>query len=630
MAALIPKRKSRSRKAEPIGLCWVVFLLSLPSSTWSIETTLNDDRAVANEWYTRYEEYPPYCSTPEEVSRRRIPDLQVDKRTGETRLQHVTAVFRHGARTPWSPSINCWEGYATNPETAVWDCDLTTYISPPTPKRVSKEGDTDAGSDEAMFLFEKQYDALLSPQINLSNYFQGTCQMGQLILRGYEQTTANGKFLREAYIFDKSKFNHNERMRLLNIDSHREGNVWDEVYYRVDDEQRTLMSGQLVLRGALGPEMDAYFKAHHVYPVIPLHTADYSRDIVGPNERVCPRLTEIRQENYKSSTFQAYNRSTESDLLRSFQSNVLKLPTDTEMDAIDCLMTTMCTDRPLPDAVNDYGMNRRLQDENSTTIDYGSNLFQRLYERQVQKTTINYKLDDSRYSKLAMGPLWHEIMENINPILQGDDPRFKLAMFSGHDTTLMPLLAALDPKLWDDKDWPSYASMIVLEIHEVNIDGFADKSIFRTDYAFRLLYNGRVLTTLVDGCPSDLDLCDLEILVNRVRTFATLERDCARQHEEATEWRGAVGRTKDLLSTTEGVVYFVILVGTGAAAGAVATFFYLTGTLPHWKAKHRGVPHVDADDGIALTGGERFRSSNGLGGQNGYSDDTMDMNGTLT
>ena len=41
-----------------------------------------------------------------------------------------------------------------------------------------------------MFLFEKRYDALHDPPV-LANAFNGTCQSGQLLLRGYEQELAD-------------------------------------------------------------------------------------------------------------------------------------------------------------------------------------------------------------------------------------------------------------------------------------------------------------------------------------------------------------------------------------------------------------------------------------------------------
>jgi hypothetical protein len=143
---------------------------SYASSTWSPKDAFN----IA---YTRYPAYPPYCSIPEEMAKRDIPPVGDDVRLGESRLVHVTAVFRHGARTPYKGDLNCWDGYLESEETGVWNCDLKTITSPPTPKVVSEdEGKGNQGGD-AMFLFEKRYDALQDSKDNLSNSLNGTCQV---------------------------------------------------------------------------------------------------------------------------------------------------------------------------------------------------------------------------------------------------------------------------------------------------------------------------------------------------------------------------------------------------------------------------------------------------------------------
>jgi ubiquitin-like domain-containing CTD phosphatase 1 len=65
-----------------------------------------------------------------------------------------------------------------------------------------------------------------------------------------------------------------------------------------------------------------------------------------------------------------------------------------------------------------------------------------------------------------MGPLWYEIMSNILPIVNPSTTVYnnnnnnnnnplppKFALFSGHDTTLMPLLASLGDKVWAGLEW---------------------------------------------------------------------------------------------------------------------------------------------------------------------------------
>eukprot|EP00339_Tiarina_fusa_P007802 CAMPEP_0117057176 /NCGR_PEP_ID=MMETSP0472-20121206/39683_1 /TAXON_ID=693140 ORGANISM="Tiarina fusus, Strain LIS" /NCGR_SAMPLE_ID=MMETSP0472 /ASSEMBLY_ACC=CAM_ASM_000603 /LENGTH=86 /DNA_ID=CAMNT_0004773937 /DNA_START=60 /DNA_END=316 /DNA_ORIENTATION=+ len=75
---------------------WAASLLLLLPAT----TTMIRGERLRETWYTRYPSYPPYCSTPDEMATRAIPNLQDhhDSLYGETRLLHVTAAIRHGAR----------------------------------------------------------------------------------------------------------------------------------------------------------------------------------------------------------------------------------------------------------------------------------------------------------------------------------------------------------------------------------------------------------------------------------------------------------------------------------------------------------------------------------------------------
>jgi ubiquitin-like domain-containing CTD phosphatase 1 len=310
--------------------------------------------------------------------------------------------------------------------------------------------------------------------------------------------------------------------------------------------------------------------------------------------------------------------------------NVLKI--DGDMESIDCLMTTICTDRLLPDAINDYtgdGSNgRQLHSEDSDGSDgsddsaspesYGKNLFQRLYDFGVKRYTLSYLANDAEYSKLGMGPLWAEIMANINGIINEETeiccPRrspAKLALFSGHDTTIIPLLASLGPKVWDGQ-WPSYASMMLIEIHEVNIDGRTDKSMYKSNYAFRLLLDGKVLTHTLDGCPDDAELCDADVFIKRVTPFAKNERECAPRHGRPEEYTDTVSRAKEILSTGGGVIAFALLVVGSALVGALGTFFYLTGAMPTRRQGRTSAVESYEEGGIALTSYE-----NG----DGYSDE---------
>jgi len=295
-------------------------------------------------WYKSYPAYPEYCSIPQVMDRRKIPPLETDYRVGDSRLVHVTSVIRHGARTPYAANLDCWNGYWTLPETAVWNCNLTTFLAPPL---------TATGDNDVMFLFEKQYNALQPP---LTNELNGTCQVGQLLLRGFSQEVQNGQHLRNAYTFDGTNMNHDARMRLLDLSS-TDPRPFELLKYRSDDDQRTLMSGQVLLRGLFGDEFVEHAKQHGSHPIIPLHTADRAVDILSPAEDLCARLGDLHNEAQQSRDYKAFVKSKEARTVEKFINDNLGNGV-MQKDALDCIMTTICNDRPLPAAINDYRRNK--------------------------------------------------------------------------------------------------------------------------------------------------------------------------------------------------------------------------------------------------------------------------------
>ncbi|KAG0221930.1 Lysophosphatidic acid phosphatase type 6 [Mortierella sp. GBA43] len=78
-------------------------------------------------------------------------------------------------------------------------------------------------------------------------------------------------------------------------------------------------------------------------------------------------------------------------------------------------------------------------------------------------------------------------------------------LYSGHDTTLTPLLGMLDAT---DMRWPPYASNLILELWKAP----SSKGHFA-----RVLYNGRVVDTVSKWC--DLAWCPLDTMVHYLSQF---------------------------------------------------------------------------------------------------------------
>jgi len=607
----------------------------------------NEQQRDLQSFYTRYAHYPPYCSAPEEMKTRSIPPLQdllpknhnknnnnnnnnnnnengnkTKSLIGETRLVHVTAVIRHGARTPWSSEMKCWDGYWESPQTGVWDCDdLKTVMG--MPKRGSSGSNNNNSSSshpyQPILLFEKTYDALSDPNDNLGNVLNGTCQMGQLLQQGYEQQIQNGKILREAYAYKEGEYEHDQRMRLLNMNVNENHDInsllqYPGLYFRADDYQRTVMSGQILLRSLFDPELAAYTKEHPYKSLsIPLHIADKDKDILDANQGDCPKLRAIKEEALNSDDYLEFYNSESSQEIRDYMRSNLGMGDESEI--LDCFMCTLCTDRPLPQSVDDY-----LGETSNTQDDW----FTRLTEYEILKYTKVIKYDNAAHAKLSLGPLWYEIMEHINRVLL-DKTAPKLSLFAGHDTTLMPLLASLGPDVWKDNEWATYASMMLIEIHEL-IDGRSDPEIYTSNFAFRLLYNGKILTPLIDGCHEDCELCDMKHLKAIVDPIATRDADCSVSSKDETpesssssssssEEANSGPELPSLVSTT-GMALFVTLVLLSGFGGSAITFTVMRKRF-NTVVNNRGVDFggawsidndEDDDYGLELTEGENHRS----------------------
>jgi len=293
-------------------------------------------------------------------------------------------------------------------------------------------------------------------------------------------------------------------------------------------------------------------------------------------------------------------------------------------EAQDCMMTAICNDLDLPELLDDYG-----RDTEGKGTPYGKNLFSRLDKFSYQPYNYMLRYNDAAYSKLAFAPLWVEMLANILPHLRPDlqkrynamgkiktnDPPPKLAIFSAHDTTILPILATLGEEMWDGKDWAPYASLMVIELHDI-IDSSSSEvmKVYPSGQAFRLAYNGDIITTKMRGCPTDSELCDMSILLDRVVSFATEDRDCESAHV-ANTLLNADKLSKSpvddaiiaLFATWRGICVFLFTVLISGCIGCVITFVMLTGRFPSCRSFWRqrpwlyGKAAVELNDGIVGT-----------------------------
>ena len=125
-----------------------------------------------------------------------------------------------------------------------------------------------------------------------------------------------------------------------------------------------------------------------------------------------------------------------------------------------------------------------------------------------------------RAARLAMLPLLRELMRRLQAAADGGASE-RLMLFSGHDTVVAPVLAALGgmraPGLCR---WPPYASHLAFEIWE-RAGGQAQPTTREPAHEVRVLFNGRAVTRYLRGCDQSAtgDFCPLQALRQAVGTL---------------------------------------------------------------------------------------------------------------
>eukprot|EP00752_Nemacystus_decipiens_P007485 g6687.t1 len=404
--------------------------------------------------------FPKYCAKDMEANA--IPPLN-DSVTlsfgdnvslADVELLQVHVMIRHGARGPYTKP-RCWEGYDIR-----WDCNITEVVSP---TLSADDGVTAAG------LFRKRYDAY--PE---DNALGGTCMAGQLLDEGYLQEQANGRHLKDAYLCGEPSC-----LAAANATA-KDLQEQGALYLRSDDEQRTVMSGQVLTASMLDVSG----------VVLDWHTGDDKYDYLAPNEETCPRLAELSEEALTDPSWTAF---VDGPVVKTLNDSMTSVWEEEVVwwDVLDCLMTTACTGRELPEELTE-------------------DLFEEAVSFSTQQYVQESSFNDGAYAKLAMAKLTLEIRERMMGAMNGTSS-LKFVLLSGHDTTFIPFLAAVAPNVWD-QEWPRYASLTTIELLRVAGANVTESSAAQEggsgdgvggEYYFRFVYNGDVLK--LEGCDQEVD-----------------------------------------------------------------------------------------------------------------------------
>ncbi|KAG0338277.1 hypothetical protein BG004_007285 [Podila humilis] len=343
-----------------------------------------------------------------------------------------------------------------------WDCgDLGSYIYTLNenlldPKSKFKFGNTVA----------RQVIVARAKSPNASFSWKGSCSPGQLTPLGAEQHRNLGKILREMYV---------DRWKLLPAHFNQ-----DSVYVRSTDYWRTQQSAESLINGLYETQV-----LEGNPPFFQMEVVPGAVDYMTIKDKRCHKLRMLSEAISDSDLYRDVVDETDSYITEAKEilENVPHL-LDKILPRICHKMEPYCEDgRP----------------DHCTTQEIADLVLAKASFENAAKYRDAF--DTREYLRLGFGPIAREIVDSFAEMRNYQKksqrrtkaPRFKL--YSGHDTTLTPLLGLLESS---DMRWPPYASNILFELWTAPSG----------DQFVRIFQNGSVMKTMTKWC--NLEWCPLD------------------------------------------------------------------------------------------------------------------------
>ncbi|KAJ8956250.1 hypothetical protein NQ318_014982 [Aromia moschata] len=303
---------------------------------------------------------------------------------------------------------------------------------------------------------------------------------GQLTTIGKRQQYALGKWFRERYDgFLPAEYSKADiKVLSSNVD-------------------RCLMSAAINLAGLYPPKGAQVWNKYLSWQPVPIHTRPEGEDPILAQERPCAAYTELYQQLMETDELQSVLKAHE-QLFKSMTKN---------------------------------------SGEEVATLEALLDLYNTLYIERLYNLTLPLWADDvlteeveglcgyawSTYSytaglaRLRSGPLVNLIIEQFDNATGNVSDTAKFLMLSAHDSTIAPLLAAM--QVYDYK-WPQYTSTVAFELRRGA----------KSDYVNVFYRNpGEPRNLTLPGCDFDCALDDFKRLLAPVRLgLADWEDECRR------------------------------------------------------------------------------------------------------
>jgi len=201
--------------------------------------------------------------------------------------------------------------------------------------------------------------------------------------------------------------------------------------------------------------------------IINLSTGDATKENMYSNSAICPKLAELESEVNQGPEVLEFQNMVNAKLQKTLAGIFgwsLDKPT---IEIFDCFQTHTCHGMEFPSGVT-------------------PDLFTEVNQNVLwfTKAIDGAQIQNYTYSQIAIGSFLQDIIDLIDAVHTGSS-EVKLALYSGHDTTILPFLLAY--RIWD-AEWPPYASLVQIEVlTDMNAMEFV-----------RIIYNG--LELLLPDC----------------------------------------------------------------------------------------------------------------------------------
>ncbi|KAJ1959723.1 hypothetical protein GGI12_004188 [Dipsacomyces acuminosporus] len=386
------------------------------------------------------------------------PSRQTYTAVPDATLQFVQLVVRHGDRTPV---------HVIPHDDTTWNCDGV--------EEVAYLHDTHQPAANTTGSFRQVIEI---PKWNARHGFsnkvwRGTCDVGELTDRGKAQHHFLGTQLRSIYV---------DKLKLLPS----ELKSTDSVYVRTTHVWRTKNSAESLI-GGLWPK-----RGYSPDTAVPLHTYPPNIETMYDNSAACPKINDIASAISKSKELQKFFK--DQGPLMSKLAGIFGVRgsgwSSSWSGYFDVLHARQCHGKPLPCRHSPEGAKVN-ETECATNDDVTQTTRNAHYEWTLKYR--DHPLSQS-YTRLIIGSFLGTLQDQMKDHIDGKISKLKLALYSGHDTTIAPLLAVFKASN-RNMLWPPYASSLAFELWKKNAGG----------HVVRLMYNGQTLK-LEPG----LEWCDLE------------------------------------------------------------------------------------------------------------------------